>query len=72
LAKIISDRCRQAGINEIELRSGSQRRAVSELRRNICFYLNRELGFPLAEIARQVGIGTVGVIMAIKKVEQKI
>lgn len=54
LAKIITDRCRQAEINEIELRSGSQRSAVSELR------------ITLAEIARHVGVGTTAVAMAIK------
>jgi putative transposase len=66
LAKIIKERCREAGINEVELRAGRQRRAVSKLRRELCYYLNRELGFPVAEIARQVGIGATGVIMAIK------
>jgi len=66
LAKIIIERCREAGINEVELRAGSQRRAVSKLRRELCFYLNRELGIPMAEIARQVGIGATGVVMAIQ------
>jgi DNA-binding MarR family transcriptional regulator len=67
LAKIIKEKCREAGINEVELRAGSQRRTVSKLRRELCFYLNRELGISMAEIARQVGIGATGVVMAIKK-----
>ena len=71
LARIIRERCREAGVNERELRSGSRRRAVSELRRNICIYLYRELGIPLAEIARQVGVGTTGVAMAVKGLEVK-
>ncbi len=66
LARIIKERCREAGVNERELRSGSRRRAVSELRRSLCVYFYRELGIPLAEIARQVGIGTTGVAMAVK------
>jgi putative transposase len=70
LSNIIKEKCREAGINEVELRSGSQRRAVTELRRRLCFQLNRELGIPMAEIARQVGVGTTGVIMAIKKMEK--
>jgi REP element-mobilizing transposase RayT len=70
LAKIIKDRCRQTGINETELRAGSQRRSVSKLRQEICFYLSRELGIPMAEIARQVGVGTSGVAMAIKGMEK--
>ena len=69
LLKIIKERCREAGVNEAELRSGSQRRGVSECRKQLCFYLSRELGIPMAEIARQVGIGTTGVIMAIKRME---
>jgi putative transposase len=69
LARIIKEQCREAEVNERELRSGSRRRAVSELRRRLCFYLYRELGIPLAEIARQVGVGTTGVAMAIKGLE---
>lgn len=62
-------RCREAGVNEAELRSGSRRKAVSELRRRLCFYLYRELGLPRAEIVRQIGVGTTGVAMAIKGME---
>jgi len=67
LSIIIKERCREAGVNEVELRSGSRRMAVSELRRRLCFYLYRELGMPMAEIARQVGVGTTGVAMAVKE-----
>lgn len=69
VAKIIKERCREAEINEAELRSGSQRRVVSKLRRRLCFNLNRELGISMAEIARHVGVGTTGVAMAIKGIE---
>ncbi|MBI5604324.1 MAG: hypothetical protein HY879_13330 [Deltaproteobacteria bacterium] len=69
LPRIIKEKCREAGVNEIELKSGSRRKAVSELRRRLCFYLYRELGLPMAEIARQVGVGTTGVAMAIKAME---
>jgi hypothetical protein len=71
LAKIFREKCREAGINEVELRSGSRRRAVSELRRKLCFYFSRELGIPMAEIARQVGVGTTGVAMALKEINTK-
>ncbi|MEW6188094.1 MAG: transposase [Thermodesulfobacteriota bacterium] len=67
LSTIIKIKCREAGVKEIELRSGSQRRAVSELRKDLCYYLYRDMGVPLAEIARQVGIGTTGVAMIIKR-----
>ena len=69
LARIIKEQCREAEVNERELRSGSRRRAVSELRRRLCFYLYRELGIPLAEIARQVGVWISGVALAIKGLE---
>jgi DNA-binding MarR family transcriptional regulator len=67
----IRKRCQENGITEPELRSGSRRRDVSELRKEICLYLNRELGIPMAEIAREVGIGTTGVAMIIKRREEK-
>jgi putative transposase len=71
LSSIIRERCHETGVNEIELKSGSQRRAVSELRKKLCFYFYRELGIPMAEIARLVGVGTTGVAMAIKRIEAK-
>ena len=71
VSKIIKERCCEAGVNEVELRSGSRRKAVSELRRDICFFLNRELGISMAEIARNAGVGTTAVAMAIKGVETK-
>ena len=49
-------RGRESGINEVELRSGSRRTAVSELE------------IPMAEIARQVWVGATGVAMAIKEI----
>ncbi len=66
LSQIIKERCREIGVNEAELRMGSRRKAVSKVRREICRYLNREVGISMAEIARHVGIGTTGVAMAIK------
>jgi predicted transcriptional regulator with HTH domain len=44
---------------------------VSELRRKLCFYFYRELGIPLAEIARQVRVGTTGVAMALEETNMK-
>jgi hypothetical protein len=35
----------------------------------LCIYFSRELGIPLAEIARQVGVGTTGVAMAVKELD---
>jgi putative transposase len=66
----IKEGCRKVGVTENELRAGSRRRAVSELRKEICYYLYRELGIPMAEIALHVGVGTTAVAMAIKAMER--
>jgi len=42
---------------------------ISQVDTPICFYFYRELGIPMAEIARHVGVGTTGVAMAIKGME---
>ncbi len=68
LSRIIEERCREVGVNELELKSGSRRKAVSELRRKLS-YLYRGLGIPMAEIARYVEVGTTGVAMSIKGME---
>jgi REP element-mobilizing transposase RayT len=67
ISQWINKRCKESGISGAELRSGSRRRAVSELRKEICIYLSRELGVSMAEIAREVGVGTSGVAMVIKR-----
>jgi REP-associated tyrosine transposase len=69
ISQWIKKRCKESGIAEAELRAGSRRRAVSELRKEICIFLNGELGVSMAEIAREVGVGTSGVAMVIKREE---
>jgi REP element-mobilizing transposase RayT len=67
ISQTITLLCRQAGIGEMELRHGSQRRAVSRVRAGIAFQLNRAYGIPMAEIARAVGVSTTAIIKEIKK-----
>jgi len=67
ISQVITPICRQAGIREMELRHGSQRKAVSRARAHIAFQLNREYGIPMAEIARAVGVSTTAIIKAIQK-----
>jgi hypothetical protein len=69
LSGIIKEHYREAGIDEQELRWGIRWQAASDLRRKLCLQLYPELGLPLAEIARLVGVGTTGVAMAIKGLE---
>jgi len=43
-------------IREDELRNGGQRREVSRLRAKTSSHLSHEMGIPMAEIARDVGV----------------
>ena len=61
--------CKKHGIKEVELREGGKRREVTKVRGEIAYYLSREMGVTLAEIARNVGVGTSAVAMALKKKE---
>ena len=67
ISQVITQICRQAGLRDMELRHGSQRKAVSRARAHIAVQLNREYGIPMAEIARAVGVSTTAIIKAIQK-----
>jgi hypothetical protein len=62
--------CREEGIAEGELRGGGQRKKVSKARGKISYQLCHELGMPMAEIARHVGVCTSAVSKAIRNFEQ--
>ena len=61
--------CKEASVKEGELKGG-QRRKVAEVRGRIAYYLSREMGIPMAEIGRNLGVGTSAIAMAIRKKEQ--
>jgi len=67
MQKVIEEKCRIGRINIEELRMGSRRRPISLVRATIACQLINELGIPLAEIARQVGVST----SAIAKILQR-
>jgi hypothetical protein len=67
--QVIKRMCEGEGIREEELRNGGQRREVSRLRAKISWHLSHELGIPMAEIARHVGVCGSAVIKAIQKME---
>jgi hypothetical protein len=67
--RVIKEFCKEEGIKGEEVRNGGQRRVVSGIRARIAYRLNREIGIPTAEIARNVGVCTTAVIKAIKKIE---
>lgn len=58
-------------VKEADQKVVRQIRTRREARRELCFYLYRELGTPMAEIARQVEVGTTGVAIALKEINTK-
>ena len=67
--QVVKTMCEEEGIKEEELRNGGQRRRVSQLRTRVSYHLSRELGIPMAEIARHVGVCASAVVKAIQKME---
>jgi len=67
--QVIEDLCAEAGVKIEELRGGSQRRTVTEVRSKVAYRLNREMGISMAEIARHLGVGASAIAMAIRKEE---
>jgi hypothetical protein len=57
IGEIIGRMCRESGVSEREIESGSQRRKVSKVRAEIACSLSREMGILMAEIARRLGVG---------------
>ena len=69
IEQVIKRMCDEEGIREEELRNGGQRREVSKLRAKISSHLSHEMGIPMAEIARHVGVCGSAVVKAIQKME---
>lgn len=61
----ISRECEREGISEEELRQGSRRRRVSEVRRGIARGLVMRFGLPLADVARELGVTPSGISRAL-------
>jgi REP element-mobilizing transposase RayT len=61
IEQVIAEGCRKGKVSVAELRSGSRRGAVSEVRAQIATALVEEYGIPMAEVARQIGISTSAV-----------
>ncbi len=69
IERTIRKMCKEGGIKEGELREGGQRRRVSEVRGKMALFLSREMGITMAEIARNLGVSTSAIAMAIRKQE---
>jgi len=69
--QVIKRMCDEAGTEEEELRHGGKRREVCQVRAKIGYHLSHEMGVPLAEIAREVGVCTSAVAKAIEKIDSR-
>jgi putative transposase len=70
-AAIIKKLCKAEGVNEEELLRGGRRRKVSKARARVACHLAREMGLPMADIARKLGVGTSAIAMALRKEEKR-
>jgi DNA invertase Pin-like site-specific DNA recombinase len=61
IGKIIEERCSEKGVNVGEVRMGSRRGQIPDVRAEIVEKLVKESGAPLAEVARAVGVSTSAV-----------
>jgi len=71
IASIINEACRKEQISTVELKNGGRRKQVSALRMKIAKQCIDELGLPLAEIARHVGVNTSSIAKAIARAEPR-
>jgi len=67
LVKFIDQVCEKEGINPKELRMGSRRGCISQVRLQIAYQLVQDYGIPLAEVARHLGISTSAISKAITR-----
>ena len=61
IKEVIEKTCEGEGVSVNEVTSGSRRGIISEIRSRIVSRLVKELGIPLVEIGRQLGITTSSV-----------
>jgi len=70
--EIIRKICMDEGVEEEELRVGSQRKKVSKLRGKLSYRLSHELGMSMAEIGRYLGVCSSAIYKAIQHYESGI
>jgi len=66
----ITQICHNEKVSIKELKSGSRRREVSDVRSMIAVGLVKNLGVSLAEVARRVGVSTTAIAKIIKRADQ--
>ncbi|MDY7037670.1 MAG: helix-turn-helix domain-containing protein [Thermodesulfobacteriota bacterium] len=64
---MIEETCERERVSVNEVISGGRRGIISEIRSRIVIRLVKELGIPLAEIGRQLGITTSSVSKILRR-----
>ena len=64
--------CRKEGVHISELKGGSRRRIISQMRMEIAHRLIEEHGVPMATIAREIGVTTSAISKMMKKDSKKV
>jgi REP element-mobilizing transposase RayT len=72
MRSIISTTCDKESINIEELRMGSRRGRIPHVRSDIVLQLVKELGIPLAEIARELGVSTSAISKVLRRSDDSI
>ncbi len=65
--RFLEERCQREGIGVRESKMGSRRGRVSKVRSIVAWDLARERGFPLAEIARRLGVSTSAISQILRR-----
>jgi len=68
--QLIEQTCKKEDINLRELRMGSRRGRIARVRVEIAYKLVERYGFPLAEVARQLGVTTSAISKAISRLSK--
>ena len=70
VAQLIIERCRKRNISVSELKGGSRRGTIPQVRAEIVNCLVDRYGLPLAEVARHVGVSTSAVSKTLTRAKQ--
>lgn len=68
--ELIEQTCKAESVNPNELRMGSRRGRISRIRAKIAHELVQNYGFPLAEVARQLGVTTSAISRTISRLSK--
>jgi hypothetical protein len=69
--QLIEEVCEKEGINVNELRMGSRRGRIPQVRSQVACQLVDQHGIPLAEVARQLGVSTSAISKALRRATEK-